>query len=269
MAKPSSPAAPIKGAAASKVAPVLESPQPNLPLFFKRPRPLELERHGKAGLVPVPDTAFATQTNSILINAIEFSEAAKQYPIVFTHAELPLPVVVLGLEQENYFVDAKGKWKEDVYIPAYVRKYPFVFMDATERREFLLCIDEAASQFREKGGKDTMPFYEGDKPSELTRNALEFCTSFHNHHQMTRQFCQALVDAQLLMPVRSDAKLSSGREIHLSGFQTIDEQKFNALPEATILEFHKKGWLPLIYFMLMSSSNWKKLVDMAAAREGK
>jgi len=252
------------GASASEMATGNTS---GFPLFFTAPKPLELVRHGKAGLLPTPDVSFAATTNSILINGVEFVEAAKHYPIVFTQTELPLPVAVVGLEQQNYFLDAKGHWQAESYIPAYVRKYPFIFMEVPESREFVLCIDESASQYHEKVGKAAQALYEGSEPSAMTRNALEFCTAFHNHYVITRQFCTALKAAGVLMPVRSDAKLFNGREIHLSGFQAIDEKKLNALSDEKIIDFHKKGWLPLIYFALMSSSNWKKLVDMAGERE--
>src|SRR5690606_31810160 len=109
--------------------------------------------------------------------------------------------------------------------------------------------------------------YKDAQPSDLTKNALEFCTAYHNHHQLTRRFCDDMKAAGLLTLTRSDAKLFNGREIHLGGLQAIDEKKVNELPEATILEFFKKGWLPLIYSALMSGSNWKKLVDIAAERE--
>lgn len=240
----------------------------DLPLFFKKPVPLDMKRHSKATLLPTQDLSFAAKTNSIVVNAIEFFEAAKQYPIVFTQGELPLPAVIVGLEQKNYFVNNKGQWKEGTYLPAYVRKYPFVFMDVPDRNQFVLCVDEGASQFRENGGgKESLPLYRDGNPSELTRNALEFCTAYHNHHQLTRRFCEDIKKADLLTPTRSDAKLYSGREIHLGGFQAIDEKKLNALPDETVLEFFKKGWLPLIYAALMSSANWKKLVDMAAEQE--
>ena len=237
------------------------------PLFFKRPAPLDKKRHAKAGLLPKQNLAFAATTNSIAINAVEFFEASKEYPIVFTQSENILPVAIVGLEQQNYFVNSKGNWKEGAYLPAYVRRYPFVFMDMPERKEFLLCIDEEAEQYQESGGKDALLLYKDGEPSELTRNALEFCTAFHNHHQLTRRFCADIKAADLLMPAQSNAKLYSGREIRLSGFQAIDEKKLKALPDEKVLELFKKGWLPLIYAALMSASNWKKLVEMAAVQE--
>lgn len=257
----------VKSASNPKTPKSASQDSNGLPLFFQRPTPLDIKKHAKAGLLPTRDMGFAATTNSILINAVEFFESCKQYPIVFTQSDVPLPAVIVGLEQQNYFVDDKGQWKNDAYLPAYVRKYPFVFMDVPEREQFLLCIDEDAPQYKEQGGKDALALYKGDAPSDLTRNALEFCTAYQNHYQLTRKFCADIQAAGLLMPTRSDAKLSSGREIHLGGFQAIDEKKVNALPEATVLEFFKKGWLPLIYAALMSSSNWKRLVDMAAERE--
>lgn len=239
----------------------------NLPLFFRKPVPLDSTKHGKAGIKNKQGLAFTRSTNSVPLNAIEFIEAAKHYPIVFTTDELALPAAIVGLEQENYFVDSKGTWKEGTYIPAYVRKYPFVFMEVPEQQQYLLCIDEDAELFASKVTDEKMAFYKDGQPSELTKQALEFCTAFHNHYMITRNLCKDLKEADLLTPNQSDAKLYNGRQIRLGGFQLIDEAKFNALPDDKILEFRKKGWLPFIYFALMSASNWKKIVDMAAEVE--
>lgn len=241
----------------------------SLPLFFKKPVQLDIARHAKAGLVTSSDATFAATTNSIVLNAVEFFEATKNYPIVFTQTDNPMPVAIVGLEQGNYFVDAKGSWKEGAYVPAYVRKYPFIFLEVPDRDQLILCIDEDAPQFKENGGKDTVPLYKDSEPSELTKNALEFCGAYHSHYQLTRQFCDALKEVELLTPTRSDSKLANGREIHLGGFLAIDEKKLNELPEAKVLEFFKKGWLSLIYAALMSTSNWNRLVEMAAAIEKK
>jgi hypothetical protein len=241
----------------------------DLPLFFKKPLPLDINRHINAGLMPSQNMAFAANTNSIIVNAVEFFEACRHYPIVFTQDALPLPAAIMGLEQSNYFVNDKGRWKDATYIPAYVRKYPFVFMSVPERSEFLLCVDEASDLFKLDGGKDAVPIYKNNAPSELTRNALEFCTAYHNQHQITRQFCDDIKKAGLLTATRSDVKLANGRDLQLSGFLSIDEKKLNELPDATVLEFFKKGWMPLIYASLMSGNNWKKLVDMAGSYEKK
>ncbi|MGE0755287.1 MAG: SapC family protein [Alphaproteobacteria bacterium] len=241
--------------------------QQGQPMFYVQPVPLDAKRHEKAGCTPTANFTFAAETNSIPLNVAEFVEAAKVYPIVFTQGENPSPVVIVGLEQQNYFVDGKGNWRADTYIPAYVRKYPFVFMGAPEQEQFVLCVDEAAHQFRVRGGKDALALFTDGKASDMARMALEFCTAYHNHHRMSMEFTKALADAGLLASHASSARLFNGRTIRLGGFQVVDEKKFNALPDEKILEFKKKGWLPFIYFSLLSVSNFKRLADLAGARE--
>ncbi len=241
----------------------------NLPLFFKHPMPLEVARHADAGLVAEEHMGFSVDTNSVYVNAIEFAEAAKHYPIVFSGGDSPMPAVLTGLETRNYFVGKDNLWKKDVYIPAYVRRYPFVFMEVPNEDKFILCIDEEAKQFRNKPGKNVTPLFTDGNPSELSLGALEFCRVFQQQFLGTREFCAALQEAGLLSPTRSDAKLQNGRAIQLTGFQIIDEGKFNQLSDEKIVEFHKKGWLPLIYFVLMSASNWRNLISMAAEFEKK
>src|SRR5262249_32476469 len=89
----------------------------SLPLFFKKPAVLDKVRHAEAGLGASESMDFARATNSLPVNAIEFIEAAKTYPIVFTAEEKnPMPVAIVGWEKENYFIDAEGKWLKGTYI---------------------------------------------------------------------------------------------------------------------------------------------------------
>lgn len=239
----------------------------DLPLFFKNPAPLDAERHATAGLLTAPDFSFAANTNSILVNAVEFYEAAKYYPIVFTQAEMPVPAIMVGLEQDSYFVDARGQWKEGTYIPGYARKYPFIFMSFPSRDDHILCIDEGAPQFKAGGGKGTLPLFQQNLPSDISSQALTFCGAYQREFMLTRSFCDAVQKAGLFEPMRFDVTLTGGREIHMAGFQAISEKKLQALPDATILEFFKRGWLPLIYASLMSVSNWKSLAELAAKKK--
>jgi len=238
-----------------------------LPMFFRAPQPLDAVRHAKAGLTSMTDLSFARGTNSIAINAVEFFEAAKHYPIVFTGGDIPMPGVIVGLEKDNYFITRKGQWKEGAYIPAYVRKYPFLFLDIPEQQQLVLCVDEDAPQFREQAGRDAPALFDGKAPSALCKNALEFCKMYHEHFTHTQALGQDLKRANLLEPMQSSTKLANGRSINLSGFFTVDEQRLSQLPDATILDFHKRGILPLLYASLMAAANWKKLADMATLME--
>jgi hypothetical protein len=239
-----------------------------LPLFLKSPVMLDAKRHASAAIRAGGSYLFARDTNSVPLNASEFGMASRHYPIVFTDEESPTPVAIVGLEKRNYFVNDKGDWKADTYIPAYVRKYPFAFTEIRDAKELALCVDEEAAQFMATAkGKNVAKLYDGKKPTAFTTNALEFCTAFHNHFQLTKQLGIMLKKAGLLIPHQSDAVLKTGRSIRLGGFQMIDQKALNALPDGKFLELRKEGWLPVVYFAMQSMVNWRPLVDMAVAYE--
>ncbi len=256
-----------KTAEAETVEPTAK-PAPALPLFYKKPAALDKIRHAKAGVLTLPTAEFARETNSIAINVLEFIEAAKFYPIVFTTSDEPMPLAIVGLESDNYYVGKDGTWQDATYVPAYVRQYPFVFFENEKEEKFYLCIDEKAVHYRVDGGEGTSPLFNEDgTPSPLSNQALEFCSSYYRHYQVSKQFTADLVKHKLLGPYNSQVKLNSGRTMTLSGFQMIDENALNALSDEVYLEFRKKGWLPFIHFALASASNWNRIAGMANARE--
>lgn len=238
----------------------------NLPLFFKRPMIIEKERHKNAYLSQTSDIGFARQTNSVPLSALEFIEAAKHYPIVFTSDDQCIPVAVLGWEQENYFVDAQGAWEKSAYVPAYIRQYPFIFVQNESTDTFLLAVDEEADNFHTSPVGDAEPLFENGEASNLSKRALEFCSAFYQNMNITRNLCADLKAHNLLAPYTSKASLDDGREMQLNGFLMIDEKAFNELSDETFLEFRKKGWLAFIYLALASAANWKTLMEHALVR---
>ncbi len=258
-----------RASAASKAADSIPAKEPaatqgGLPLFFKKPVALEKSRHAKSGLSSTPDLSFAKEANSVALTALEFIEASKFYPIVFSATDDAVPLAILGLEKENYFVEANGAWRNDAYVPAYIRQYPFVFFENESEQKFYLCVDEKSPQFRVEGGEDTKPFFNADgSASPLTNQALEFCNAYHRHHLVTREFVADLKKHDLLLPYQSSFTLKTGRSITLSGFMMINEAAFNALPADVFNEFRSKGWLAFIYLAMASTSNWKRLSVLA------
>lgn len=254
----------MKKATKAKAAPVaVQETAEGMPLFFRTPAVVEKERHAKAGIKAASNVAFAKATNSLPLNTIEFLEASKHYPVVFTADAQPTPTAIVGMEKTNYFVDAKGKWLADAYIPAYVRQYPFIFFQPPEGDMYYLCVDEGSELFTANAGKQDQSFFDGGEQTDLTRSALQFCTAFYQQLAITRNFCDNLVKYNLLAPYHSKLTTQSGKNMSLSGFTMIDEKAFNALPDEVIIEFRQKGWLPFIYLALASATNWKRLLELA------
>lgn len=234
------------------------------PLFFTNPQVISHDRHAQAKVCHPIDMGFARKTNFVPLVAKDILMAAKYYPLAFTLSDPIVPIAILGLEQENYFVDANNHWLHDHYIPAYVNKYPFAFT-VTENQEMTLCIDEAVLvEEAESGGN---PIYEKGKPSRFIQSAVDRCVEYHEEYQTVSDFCDTLIEWEMLSPHHSRVELKNKRMIHLDGFQLIEPNKIRALSKETIFDMFEKGHLAMIYYILQSQTNWKTLLDMAATLE--
>ncbi len=247
---PSQPAAPSDDPTAASA---------RLPLFYRNPQALSSERHGGKSLAKRPDYSFSKDTNSVPVTAMECSRAMRDYPIVFTTGDPVVPVAVLGMRgAKNQFVESDGSWRAGAYIPAYVRRYPFILMESPDRLQFTLCVDEESSMLVDG---DEQPLFSGTEATEVSNNALQFCSAYQGQHTFTLEFTAALEKYGLLVENRASVALKSGEQLSLSGFRMVDEQKFTALPDEIFLDWRQRGWIPLIYCHLLSMGNWQSLVE--------
>ncbi|WP_165189907.1 SapC family protein [Caulobacter soli] len=231
-----------------------------LPLFYQDPQPLNALTHGALRLKD-GDYGFAAQTNAAPLTLVEFASAARGYPVVFSQGETPFPMAILGLGAGNRFV-ADGRWAEGVCAPAYVRRYPFVFIEAGGDN-LVLGIDMASERVVVSGEGGAALFEDG-KPSALTEGAMAFCREFHAQHLQARAFGAALVEHDLLIAQQADARPAGGQPLSLGGFQVVDQARFAALPDAVVLDWHRKGWLALVHFHLASL---ERFVDLLAREQ--
>lgn len=239
-----------------------KTPEATMPMFYTSPRPLDRVRDGKMKLNRPTNFKFAAKTNAIPLLVDEFPLAAAYYPIVFADGPLPVPAAVVGLKNDsNLFVNGKNEWVGGAYLPAYVRRYPFILMDDPDNKQFVLCIDDASDLLKETG---EFPLFEGEEPSAFTKSAMEFCAALRQQGDATDEFVKALKEYDLLMPNNAEIEGQDGNRLQLSGFLIIDPKKFDALPDSIILQWRKKGWLGLIYAQLLSSHRWQNLVDLMA-----
>jgi SapC len=236
----------------------------SLPLFYQRPRPLHADSDKNLSLSSVPSFAFAAEANVIPLVATEVPAACRFYPILFAAGPLPQLVALTGLHAgENLFIEPNGDWAAGFYIPAYVRRYPFIFMENEDKSEYTLCIDEAAPSIV-KGRKNPV-FDKQGAPTEITNSALAFCREYQAHHALSTEFAKVLVEAELLVDHRAEVTLATGEKLNLAGFQIIDEERFNKLPDDRFLEWRRKGWLNLAICHFIATGNWQTLIERTAA----
>lgn len=243
------------------------NPQSGLPLFYTKPLPLDAKQHATLGLKKDFGLDYTAKANAVPINLIEMPQICHYYPIAFSPDANATPVAIMGLrDHENLFLDAKGQWAENTYIPAYIRRYPFIFSEIPGGDQLSLCID-MNDNLLEDGGEQRF-FDEAGKPSALSQNALEFCKSYHAAAQSTLEFSKELAASGLLIDRQAEISIAGGKRISFSGFRIIDEQKLAALDDKTFLAWRKNGWLPFIYAHLFSGAQWQRLTYLLNGRMG-
>ncbi|QBX36627.1 peptidase [Brevundimonas sp. S30B] len=238
-------------------------------LFYDKPEPLSVELHGKLGVDPVEKPyGFVAKSNIVPLTVTEFAPAALSYPVIFLGDE-KLPVAVMGLRQDdNLFVDSSGEFRSDAYIPAYVRRYPFVFANDDQQKRMILCLDRAAP-FIKEGGQT--PLFVNGQPSDYTKQAMEFCNSFEQERLRTESFVILLIELDLFhvreasfTPRNPDG--TAGQPQKVAEYFAVDEEKLRALPAEKLAELRDNGALGQIYAHLVSLAGWDRLIAMAFQR---
>jgi len=235
-----------------------ENPAPQMPLFYKQPTPLDAKEHTNLALKKNFGFSFTNKVNAVPVNLIELPQICHFYPIAFSPDENATPVAILGLrDSENLFLQDDNTWLANTYIPAYIRRYPFIFSELPESDQLTLCFDMDEDIIEENGEQ---AFFDKDgKPSELANNALEFCKSYHAAAQQTVEFSKTLAESGLLIEREAQINVAGNKRINFSGFKIIDEKKFAELDDKIFLEWRAKGWLPFIYAHLFSGAQWQRL----------
>lgn len=227
-------------------------------LFFRQVAPLTPQAHGALGLVDPLRYDFARPTNVIPLNAVEFMAACRHYPIVFNVDAMGEPLAMVGVRGHvNLFVEKDGNWAEGCYIPAFVRRHPFV-LTSDGGKAIALCVDAESPLIRTGGNR---AFFEQGRPTELTRRVAEFCAAFAREQAKTRGFVRRLQELDLLVERAVDIRQAGGERLAFRGVRVVDEAAFRRLPESAVLEFWKEGWLGLVHAHLASLGNFGRLFN--------
>lgn len=226
----------------------------SLPLFYNSLAPLSSQLHPTHGLKPRENLEFTRRTHAIPVTVDEFAVVQRFYPIVFGLGENPAPLALVGLQEgQNLYLGADGQWESGYYIPAFVRRYPFMLARLSPQSEDLsLCFDETSGQLEAGAGE---PLFNGAEPTDSTKGILSFCEQFEQAVFRTRAFMDELSKLDLLM----DGEVTIQREgltepAVYRGFRMIAEDRLQNLRGDQARKLVQSGMLGLGYAHLFSLS---------------
>jgi hypothetical protein len=243
------------------------APESNLPLFFNDLMPLSSNEHATWKARRAESAPFLAKQHAIPLTIDEFGVAQRHYPIIFSIGENPVPLALMGLnEGVNTFMDAEGKLIGETYVPAYVRRYPFLLAKLRDDAEELsLCFDPSADAIGPFEDGDAL--FEDGKPTEATTAILGFCEQFEQAGLRTTAFMKELVDNDLLMDGEVSIQTDAPQPFIYRGFQMVNEEKLRDLRGDQLRKMMQSGLLPLVHAHLFSLQVMREVFARQVAQD--
>lgn len=241
------------------------------PALFAEPVAIDRQLHAHARLKsPAPRYDRTAGMNALFVASAEFVDVAREYPIVFVEAgrgedgqREVAPIAVLGLAPgENLMLKPDGGW-DARYVPALLRAYPFG-LARTEGQGFVVIVDGKADALSDSEGERL--FDDAGQPTPTLVGRRRFVEQLEEEAQRTRLFCRRLLELELLQSKRFDGTLPDGQSVTVDGFLALDDDRFAALPEATLAELHRNGLLGALYAHQFSLGMMRALLERRVAR---
>lgn len=229
------------------------APQASLPIFYNDLVPLNSNEHGAYRIKPSDTAPFLRNQHAVPLTIDEFVSAQRFVPIIFSAGNDPVPLALMGLNEGiNTFLDEDGKLRGPAYVPAYVRRYPWMLAKLRpDSDELSLCFDPSSEIVGAFEDGETL--LEDGKPTEITKNILKFCEDFEQAAHRTGLFMKDLKELDLLMDGEVSIQMpGNDKPFVYRGFNMVNEEKLRDLRGDQLRKINQNGMLPLIHAHLFS-----------------
>ncbi len=230
-------------------------------LIYETAVPLSPARHAGRWVEVGRSFAFSAGVNAAPLMAVEIVRAAQEYAVVFTGAGgNVMPAVVLGVKgDQNLYLGPEGQWTAK-YVPAFMRRYPFVFASSADDKTLTLCIDEACPGLN-KDGRGELLFAPDGAPTPYVERVLGFLKEYQTQFVRTQAFARQLQQLGLLEPMQAQVSTPSGDKLSLTGFMVVSRRRLRELTPAQLQTLAQTDALELIYLHLHSMRNFNDVKD--------
>ncbi|OPB30299.1 SapC family protein [Bartonella sp. WD12.1] len=244
----------------------------NIMLFYKNVTPINKTFHRSLKFNPSQDMSFAKDTHWVPLASDEYFQAALDYPILFMSAEDEqkkrhyTSIALVGLSNDvNNYITADKSWQRDTYIPAFIRRYPFVLAQIQDQKELSVCFDQQSGMFNDVTGIEL--FNSDGSISPFMEERINFLEHFKIGMERTAEFIDTLVKMDLLSQKSINVKNDKGLSAQLEDFWIVDEEKLHKLPAHQLAKLHKNGFLGRIFAHLLSMNNLLKVLSLKGASQ--
>jgi hypothetical protein len=189
---------------------------------------------------------FGDNQRFVPVVVAEFPLLVTHYPVLFskdTDTGAFFCGAMLGIDEgENLFLkDGKG---HEGYRPLNLQRAPFFVAGedlAIDLDHARITAHEGQALFNDQGAPT--PYLESIKAAfQQLKPGIE----------MTKRFTESLLNLNLLEPVDIVLGFDDGTKRNLVDLYTVNQEVLRQLPDASVLELFRRGYLQLIYLLIAS-----------------
>ena len=166
---------------------------------------------------------------------------------------------------QHYGQGDDGQWREDAYVPSYLRRYPFALArESAESDRMLLCADLEAPNFDPEGGPSEESLFKEGGGTDYAQQILDFCQKYEEAMGKTRRTCAHLANLDLFEDAQVTVQRPDGKPVKIDGFRVVSEAKMRELDDKTLADMARRGVVGLIAAHHYSISQFSGLAPEAA-----
>ncbi len=205
---------------------------------------------------------YAEKVHVVPIVMNEFADVASNCPIIFVKEENGdrlRVAAMMGLDVEKNLMVQNGEWN-GTHVPMNLGRVPFSFVPVGDGKALGAAVDMNSDLVSETEGEPL--FTEAGEPTEYLNNVNAFLSNLFNGEIATKKFTDAMGQSDLLREFKLQMTAEDGTRRELVGLYTIDPKLLQELPQETVLEYHKEGFLAGIHMAIQSMAQVKRLVRL-------
>jgi hypothetical protein len=228
--------------------------------FYRRVVPLHNTEHANLRIATGFGFGYTSGIHAVYVTLAELPLVVRDYPIVFVmQGDELCPIAMLGLKRgENLFVDEQGAWQAD-YVPAYLRRYPFILADRPDNADQIVCMDADCPAVNT--GEGERLFMEDGSQSRYLSRSIGFLREYQAHYQHTRKAVARLAELGLLEDTHAVIEPPGGKDkARVDGFMTVKRERLAELAPEKLAGLLENGLLDAIFLHRLSLDNFTRLL---------
>lgn len=226
--------------------------------IFKEPTLLKSDQN--LFFTPLTQYSFAKKASIVALAHNEVAIAGMDYPVLFSkESEGIIPVALLSaLSDDNVFINTKGNWEKEYYIPYFLKMYPFIISPNEEFTQFQVVYDKSSKSI--STDKGTIAFVKDAKLTEYGQNFVSLVQGQYSSFEKVKETLSTIDAMGLLEEVELKVPDYTKEKTYLvKGFYAVNAKKVDALSDKDLLKLVKMGGLTIINAQLLSMNNIQKI----------